>query len=251
MALSKKQNPPKKHRLDEELVRRGIADSKKTAQAWIMAGDVIVDDQRVDKPSTMISEDAVVRLKDEGLYVSRGGDKLYAAIEDLNLKDAFHGKIILDAGASTGGFTDCCLQLGAERVIAVDVGTNQLAWKLRTDPRVLSVEQTDIRTYEAPAGVLFDWVVADISFNSLSRLVESIVKIAPKARLLLLIKPQFELPRDRIPSGGVVVDEEDRKEALQLAVTALEHAGRRIVAQVDARVAGRSGNREIFILANP
>lgn len=239
----------KKARLDDELVRRGLADAKKTAQARIMAGDVVVDDQRVDKPSTMIYQDAVVRLKDDGPFVSRGGDKLFAAIEDLGLKEQFKDKIVLDVGASTGGFTDCCLQLGAARVIAVDVGTNQLAWTLRNDPRVLSVEQTDIRTYEAPKDLTFDWVVADVSFNSLARLASAIVKLAPQARLLLLIKPQFELPRELVPSGGVVTNNDDRHAALELAKSALEECGKKITAQIDARVAGRSGNREIFVLA--
>lgn len=245
--------PPKKNlkaRLDDELVRRGIADSKKTAQAMIMAGDVIVDDQRVDKPSAMIRQDAVLRMREETQYVSRGGDKLFAAIQDLKLEQAFGDKIILDVGASTGGFTDCCLQLGAARAVAIDVGTNQLAWKLRTDHRVTSIEKTDIREYQPEKDLAFDWVVADISFNSLARLTEAIVKIAPTARLLLLIKPQFELPRDRIPSGGIVEAEEDRQDALDLATQALLKCGKIIDAQIDARVAGRSGNREIFILAH-
>lgn len=248
-------SPPNKKqkariRIDDELVRRGIADSKKTAQSMIIAGEVIADDQRVDKPSAMISPDAVLRLRDESKYVSRGGDKLFAAIQDFKLEDAFAGKVILDVGASTGGFTDCCLQLGATRAVAIDVGTNQLAWKLRIDPRVESIEKTDIRDYQPADGTVFDWVVADISFNSLARLTESIVKIAPQARLLLLIKPQFELPRDRIPAGGIVEEEQDRQDALDLATQALLKCGKKIDAQIDARVAGRSGNREIFILAH-
>lgn len=238
----------KKARLDEELVRRGFADAKKTAQARIMAGDVVVDDQRVDKPSAMIYQDAVVRLKDESRFVSRGGDKLFAAIEDLGLKERFKDKIVLDVGASTGGFTDCCLQLGAAKVVAVDVGTNQLAWTLRNDPRVISVEQTDIRTYDPPSGLMFDWVVADVSFNSLARLASAIVKLAPRAKLLLLIKPQFELPKELVPAGGVVTDDNDRHAAIVMAKSALEACGKNIEAQVDARVAGRSGNREIFVL---
>ena len=214
-----------------------------------MAGDVVVDDQRIDKPSTMVYQDAVVRFKDEGNFVSRGGDKLFAAIEDLGLMDAFKEKVVLDVGASTGGFTDCCLQLGAAKVVAVDVGTNQLAWTLRNDPRVLSVEQTDIRTYEPPKDLSFDWVVADVSFNSLARLASAIVKLAPKAQLLLLIKPQFELPRELVPAGGVVTNDDDRHAALAMAKSALEECGKKIETQIDARVAGRSGNREIFVLA--
>lgn len=215
-----------------------------------MAGEVVVDDQRIDKPSTMITEDATLRLKDEGAYVSRGGDKLFAAIEDLDLREEFKGKTVLDVGASTGGFTDCCLKLGASRVVAVDVGTNQLAWALRTDPRVLSVEQTDIRVYTPPHDIQFDWVVADVSFNSLARLAPAIVKIAPKARLLLLIKPQFELPRERVPDGGIVSDEQDRQDALQIAIDALTACGKKVKSQIDARVAGRSGNRELFLLCD-
>lgn len=240
-----------KRRLDEELVRRGIADSLRAAQAFIMAGDIVVNDQRVDKAGLMVGEDAVIRQRDEGKYVSRGGDKLAGAIQDFQLADAFQGKTVLDVGASTGGFTDCCLQHGAKRVVAVDVGTNQLAWKLRNDTRVVSVEKTDIRTFQPEGEYQFDWVVADVSFNSIARLAEALARLAPTARMLLLIKPQFELPRELVPSGGVVTSDEDRETALQIATDALLQHRLVMTGQKDARIAGRTGNREIFVLIDP
>lgn len=238
----------KSSRLDEKLVQMGLADSIQTAHALIMSGSVIVDDQRVDKAGTPVSQSARVRLKEKGLYVSRGGDKLLAAIQQLDIADQFKGKTILDVGASTGGFTDCLLQHGAKIVIALDVGTAQLDWKLRTHPQVISVEQTDIKNFKGDSYPGIDWVVVDVSFTSLSKLIPHIHKAAPVARLLLLVKPQFELPKEKIPSGGVVIDEADRNIALKLVIKSLETSGYMIKKTIDAAVTGRQGNREIFIL---
>ena len=240
-----------KSRLDELLVRRGFSDSLSNAKAMIMSGDVIVDDQRVDKPGTTVSVTASIRLKDEGRFVSRGGDKLDGAIQDLNLADQFMGKTILDIGASTGGFTDCVLSHGAASVIAIDVGTAQLAWKLRQDHRVTSIEKLDIRDFDGSAHPKIDWVVADVSFTSLAKLVPDIRRVAPYAAVLLLVKPQFELPREMVPNGGIVTDDDDRKLALRHVREALEANGYLIRAEVDAQVAGKQGNREIFIFAVP
>jgi 23S rRNA (cytidine1920-2'-O)/16S rRNA (cytidine1409-2'-O)-methyltransferase len=182
-------------------------------------------------------------------FVSRGGEKLLAAITALNLKDDFIDKVILDVGASTGGFTDCVLQLGAKTSIALDVGTAQLDWKLRSDPRVIAIEKTDIKEFDAPADHVINWVLADVSFTSLAKLIPYIRKSAPKARLLLLVKPQFELPREKIPDGGIVTDDQDRALALELVVKALKSEGYTIEQTLDAPVAGRQGNREIFVLA--
>jgi 23S rRNA (cytidine1920-2'-O)/16S rRNA (cytidine1409-2'-O)-methyltransferase len=237
--------------LDELLIRRGLADSVATSQAMIMAGDVVVNEQRMDKPGAAVPDDAVIRLKDEGRFVSRGGDKLLGAIEDFKIAEMFSGKSVLDVGASTGGFTDCVLSLGASHVTAVDVGTAQLAWRLRNDPRVLCVEKTDIRKFQPGDPLIFDWVVADVSFTSLARLVPDIKKSAPRASLLLLIKPQFELPRELIPEGGIVrLDESRQMAAGQVRQTIVEN-GYQIIGTVDARVVGRQGNREIFIFASP
>jgi 23S rRNA (cytidine1920-2'-O)/16S rRNA (cytidine1409-2'-O)-methyltransferase len=240
-----------KSRLDEILVRRGFADAIATARAMIMSGDIIVDDQRIDKAGTMVDENATIRMRDEGRFVSRGGDKLLAAIEDFNLRNAFNGKLALDIGASTGGFTDCLLTLGVSNVTALDVGTAQLAWKLRQDPRVHSIEKTDVKNFTPDQNTRFDWVVADVSFTSLAKLIPEIHRIAADASLLLLIKPQFELPRDMIPDGGVVTNDEHRQIAVENVKIACIRYGYSIEGVRDARVAGRQGNREVFILCRP
>lgn len=237
-----------KYRLDETLVRIGLADAISTARALIMSGDVIVDDQRVDKIGALVAETSKIRLKDEGRFVSRGGDKLLAAIEDLNLIDAFNDKIVLDIGASTGGFTDCLLSLRAQHVTALDVGTAQLAWRLRQNPRVTSIEKTDLKKFSPDTPLQYDWVVADLSFTSLAKLIPDIHRVAPRASLLLLIKPQFELPREMIPDGGIVTSESDRQRAVESVRDACEREGYVIQNTVDARITGRQGNREIFIL---
>jgi 23S rRNA (cytidine1920-2'-O)/16S rRNA (cytidine1409-2'-O)-methyltransferase len=238
-----------KSRLDDLLVRRGFADSVSTAKAMIMAGDVIVENQRIDKPGTMITESAAIRLKDDGQFVSRGGDKLNAAIQELGIEGLFIGKTVLDVGASTGGFTDCVLSHGATNVIALDVGTAQLAWKLRQDVRVCCIEKTDIKNFDPSGHPVIDWVVADVSFTSLARLIPDIKRSAAKATVLLLVKPQFELPRSMVPAGGIVIDDDDRKQALREVREALVESGYQIIAEIDAKVAGRQGNREIFIYA--
>jgi 23S rRNA (cytidine1920-2'-O)/16S rRNA (cytidine1409-2'-O)-methyltransferase len=198
----------------------------------------------------MISDRAQIRIKGQSRFVSRGGEKLFSAITDLGLEQEFNGKVVLDIGASTGGFTDCLLQMGASKSIALDVGTAQLDWRLRQDPRVSSIEKTDIKDFNPVGFPEIDWVVADVSFTSLAKLIPSIRKAAPKARLLLLIKPQFELPRDRIPDGGVVTDDEDRHQAVETVKSALLKDGYNVVGTLDAKVVGRQGNREIFILTN-
>lgn len=228
----------------------GLSESLAAAKALIMSGNVIVDDQRQDKPGIMVRDNAKVRIKGQSRFVSRGGEKLFAAITDLGLEKDFINKVVLDIGASTGGFTDCLLQMGAEKSIALDVGTAQLDWTLRKDPRVVSLEKTDIKDF-VPAGFPeIDWVVADVSFTSLAKIIPFIRKSAPKARLLLLIKPQFELPRDKIPDGGIVSDDSDRHQAVEIVKQALLNEGYKVVGSIDAKVIGRQGNREIFILAN-
>lgn len=239
-----------KIRLDEILVARGLADNVPAAQAMIMAGDVIVDDQRVDKPGTRISDKSQIRTKESDRFVSRGGSKLDYAILDLGLSSAFEGSTVLDVGASTGGFTDCVLSHGARKVIAIDVGTAQLAWKLRNDPRVECIENMDIKDYQPDSKLNFDWVVTDVSFTSLSRLLPSISKVAQGANLLLLVKPQFELPKEKVPLGGVVTNDGDRREAVNTVTSALENLNYQINQTVDARVHGAQGNREIFVYAS-
>jgi 23S rRNA (cytidine1920-2'-O)/16S rRNA (cytidine1409-2'-O)-methyltransferase len=212
-----------------------------------MAGQVLVDDVPVDKAGTRVRDDAVVRLRGAASrYVSRGGDKLEGALADLGVDPS--GKICLDVGASTGGFTDCLLQHGAVRVHAVDVGYGQLDAKLRSDPRVVVVERTNARALEAsmiPDSI--DLVVADVAFISLRLVVPALAAVASKAQWLLLVKPQFEVGRDQVGKGGVVRDDALRAGAVESVRGAAEGLGWREIARADSRLAGPKGNREIFL----
>lgn len=248
----------KKKRVDISLVDKGLAQDLQEARALVMAGKVVANDQRVEKPAELIPLDCVLRIKGKkSKFVSRGGEKLAFALKHLQLTNLINDAVVLDIGASTGGFTDCCLQLGAKQVYALDVGTNQLAWSLRSDPRVISIEKTDIRSFDCNEYRGVNVVVADISFNSLARLVPDIVKAAEGSNednrqavhYLLLVKPQFELPKEYVPSGGVVVDEESRELAFNMVKDVfLQHGFKNENCQrLDCGVEGRTGNREIFI----
>jgi 23S rRNA (cytidine1920-2'-O)/16S rRNA (cytidine1409-2'-O)-methyltransferase len=243
---------PSKIRIDDLLVEKGLAPSLAQARALIMAGNVIANDQRIDQASTMIFSDAAVRVKKAGgKYVSRGGDKLAGALADLQLEKLIGDQVVLDVGAAAGGFTDCCLQLGARKVIALDVGTNQLVWTLRNDPRVVCLEKTDIREFKPEDYDAVDWIVADISFNSLARLLPALSAAATKAttHFLVLVKPQFELTRSEIPKGGVIEEERLQEKALMLVSKAFEKIGLKVMQSVVSKVKGRSGNIEIFLYA--
>lgn len=242
-----------KQKLDSLLVSQGLAPELKEARALIMAGQVLVDEQRVDKPGTWILASAQVRLKNHSRFVSRGGDKLWGAVEDLGVASLFKDSVVLDCGASTGGFSDCALQLGARTVYAVEIGFNQLAWKLRSDPRMRIFEQTDIRTVGRVLDPEISVVVADISFNSLSRMVPAICSVVPDfpapLHFILLVKPQFELESEEVPAGGVVNDDCSRQTALERAQLAVEKEGFQVRGHVPSRLLGREGNREIFLYA--
>jgi len=196
-----------KVRIDLLLVQKGLCDTRSRAAARIMAGDVLVEDRPVTKAGALVAQDAAIRLRGEALpFVSRGGLKLAHGLQAFQVDPA--GRICFDAGASTGGFTDCLLQRGAARVYAVDVGTNQLHWKLRTDPRVVSMEQVNLRLWKPevipePCSLL----VADLSFISLRLAIPPILpSLVPGADAILLVKPQFEAGRDDVGSGGIVRD---------------------------------------------
>jgi len=196
-----------KLRLDQLLVQRGFCETRAKAQARILAGEVLVGDRPVTKAGTAVDEAAEIRLRGEGLpFVSRGGLKLQGALDRWGLDVA--GLVCFDAGASTGGFTDCLLQRGAAKVYAVDVGTNQLHWKLRSDPRVVSMEQTNLRNWDAgaipePCGFL----CADLSFISLKLAIPPVLaSLTPDAEAVLLVKPQFEAGRGEVGEGGIVRD---------------------------------------------
>lgn len=194
-------------RLDQLLVQRGLCETRARAQARILAGDVLVEDRPVTKAGTPVSEDAGIRLRGEELrYVSRGGLKLEGALDAFSIDPA--GWTCFDAGASTGGFTDCLLQRGAARMYAVDVGTNQLHWKLRSDPRVVSLEQVNLRLWDP--GTIPErcrLLVADLSFISLKLAIPPVLpSLVDDAEAVLLVKPQFEAGREEVGKGGIVRD---------------------------------------------
>jgi 23S rRNA (cytidine1920-2'-O)/16S rRNA (cytidine1409-2'-O)-methyltransferase len=236
-----------KTRLDERLVADGLAPTRAKAQALVMSGVVCVDGAMIDKPGTRVAADATVALRGPAsAFVSRGGDKLAGALDDLGVDPA--GRVCLDVGASTGGFTDCLLQRGASRVFAVDVGYGQLDAKLRGDPRVVVLERVNARDL-APAQVpdAIDLVVADVAFISLRLVVPALAAVAPRADWLLLVKPQFEVGREQVGKGGVVRDDALRAAAVESVRAAAEALGWREAGRADSRVAGPKGNREIFL----
>ena len=235
-----------KVRLDKLLVERGLCDSRTRAQALILAGEVVVGDHAVTKPGTAVDAEASVRLKggQPNPYVSRGGLKLRAALDafPIPVPDA----ICLDVGASTGGFTDCLLQAGAARVYALDVGYGQLAWKLANDPRVVVMDRQNIRKLE-PGQIPepIDLAVADCSFISLTKVLPHLPPLLrPGADLVVLVKPQFEVGRERVGKGGIVRDDEARSAALENVAAAAEELGFQIRGHVASPIAGREGNRE-------
>lgn len=244
-----------KTRADIATVQQGIAVDNRQAASLILSGVIVAKHEdkewRVEKAGELLPEGTALRRKSSSSFVSRGGEKLLSAIQSLHLSEAFVGKKVLDVGASTGGFTDCVLSLGAASVVAVDVGRNQLAWRLRQDKRVMSLEGTHICDADVDQLGLFDWVLADISFNSLSRLLPCLVKFGcNETRYLLLVKPQFELARGDIPDGGVVINDADREKAIAGVRQAMVDVGITVIQSVDSGVTGRAGNREIFVLGN-
>ena len=212
-----------------------------------MAGQVRVDDVPIAKPGTRVRDEAALRVRGvASRFVSRGGDKLDGALDDLGIDPA--GRLCLDVGASTGGFTDCLLQRGARRVVAVDVGYGLLDAKLRVDPRVVVRERINARNLEASQvqGPV-ELVVADVAFISLRLVVPALATVAPRAEWLLLVKPQFEVGREQVGKGGVVRDDALRTAAVESVRGAAEGLGWREIARADSRVAGPKGNREIFL----
>ncbi|HUF78642.1 MAG TPA: TlyA family RNA methyltransferase [Thermoanaerobaculia bacterium] len=236
-------------RLDHLLVQRGLFPSRERARRAVMAGSVEVDRRRVDKPGTQVAESAAVAVIERSEpYVSRGGRKLDAALDALGVDPG--GRVCLDVGASTGGFTDCLLQRGAARVYALDVGYGQLDFRLRTDARVVVMERINAR-YLAPDALPepVGLVTVDVSFISLAKVVPALVAhLAPAGELLVLIKPQFEAGRGQVGKGGVVRDEEVRRRVIGETAAAIAGLGLELAAVVDSEVAGVNGNREAFAL---
>ncbi|RMG97865.1 MAG: TlyA family RNA methyltransferase [Deltaproteobacteria bacterium] len=242
---------PAKERLDLLLVQRGLAPSRTRAAALAMAGCVLVDDRPVSKPGTKVPVDAQIRLRGRDHdYVSRGGVKLAGALDAFRADGLDpRGRIVLDVGASTGGFTDCLLRRGVERVHALDVGYGQLHPRLARDPRVVVHDRTNIRT--APAdllGELVDLVVVDCSFVSLAKVLPSTMPfLRIPGDVVALVKPQFELEPGRVGKGGIVRDDADREAAVRRVEAVAQSLGLVVRGRVDAPIAGRTGNREIFV----
>jgi len=236
-----------RQRLDERMLADGLTESRSRAQFLIRAGRVLVDDTPVDKPGTPIRADAKIRIRgEERRFVSRGGEKLAGALEDLGVDPS--GRICLDIGASTGGFTDCLLQSGARHVFALDVGYGQLDARLRADPRVTVLERTNARHLEAVAlQPQPDLVSIDVSFISVCLLLPTLAEQLPAAELLIMVKPQFEVGRGKVGKGGVVRDPVLRAEAVANVKQCAAALGWTARGEVESRLAGPKGNREIFV----
>jgi 23S rRNA (cytidine1920-2'-O)/16S rRNA (cytidine1409-2'-O)-methyltransferase len=241
-----------RRRADTLLAERGLAPSRTAAAATVRAGRVRVgrDGATVEKPSELVDEKAELIVAEGEQFVSRGGIKLQNALTELPVE--VEGRRCLDVGASTGGFTDCLLQRGAEMVIAVDVGYGQLDWTLRQDSRVLVMERLNAR-YLGDSYLPFrpELITVDVSFISLAKLVPPIVACAAQELDLLgLVKPQFELSKEKVGKGGVVRDSEDRREAIRRVAEAAQGEGLVVRALVSSGLPGPKGNRETFVWAS-
>ncbi|MBV9762324.1 MAG: TlyA family RNA methyltransferase [Acidobacteriaceae bacterium] len=232
-------------RLDIAVVERGLAASREKAQALILAGQVKVDGQRADKPGRMVAGASRVEVERAQRYVSRGGLKLEAALENFGV--SVRGRVCLDVGTSTGGFTDCLLQHGAARVHAVDTGAGQIDWKLRTDSRVILHERVNARYLEeAELGERVDVIACDVSFISLTLLIPALAKLlADGGDWILLIKPQFEVGRELVGKGGIVRDAAAHRMACEKVTGALGSAGF-AVELMESPITGAEGNREFL-----
>ncbi len=237
----------KKFRLDQLLVDKALAADLKSARAFILAGRVLVEERLADKPGTLIGHDAEVRVKASLPYVSRGGLKLAGALAHFKIDPT--GWTCCDIGASTGGFTDCLLQKGATRVYAVDVAYGQLDWKLRSDPRVVVLERFNVRsisTKEVPEPL--DLSVFDTSFISLTKVIAPVLPLfGGQIRILALVKPQFELPRQKISSGGLVTDKADQLTAVHKIIDFGAEHGLENRGWIASPITGAKGNQEYLI----
>ena len=238
-------------RLDAALVERGLAASRERARASILAGQVRVNGQTVTKAGAPVAADADIRLDTpDHPYVGRGGLKLAHALDTFGIRPG--GRLALDIGASTGGFTDVLLQRGARRVVALDVGHNQLDWKLRSDPRVTVLERVNARTLTAaalpPDATRFDIVTIDVSFISLRQILPAVPPLlAAGADIVTLVKPQFEAGRAEVGSGGIVRDPGVQRRAVEDVAGAAAALGLRRVAEVESPITGMEGNREFLL----
>jgi 23S rRNA (cytidine1920-2'-O)/16S rRNA (cytidine1409-2'-O)-methyltransferase len=242
----------KRERIDKLLVDRGLANSRTRAQALVMAGVVLVDEQLVTKSSEAFALDANIRVKGDGdpasRYVGRGGLKLEAALREFNINA--DGLTCIDVGSSTGGFTDCLLQHGARRVVAVDVGHNQFDWRLRNDPRVELREGVNAR-YLKPQDFdqKFDLATIDVAFISATRILPAVVPLlTDQGRIITLIKPQFEVGRGEVGKGGIVKDPAKHERVIAEVNSVAEELGLRVCAVTESPIHGADGNLEFLAL---
>jgi 23S rRNA (cytidine1920-2'-O)/16S rRNA (cytidine1409-2'-O)-methyltransferase len=244
-----------KRRIDQLLTERGLAESRHKAQALLLAGQVLVDEQKVEKPGRMVAGDAAIRVLGQPRHVSRAGVKLEAALDHFNI--SVEGLVCADLGASTGGFTDCLLQRGARAVYAFDVGKGQLAWKLQIDARVIVRDEFNVRNLTAgdlPEDLAF--VCMDLSFISISKILVPL-KTAIEARfaeiagrtvgIVALVKPQFEAGREEVGKGGIVRDPEVRQRALDAVAGFSEANGYEVLGSIPSPLPGAEGNLEFLL----
>lgn len=242
----------KRERIDKLLVDRGLAHSRTKAQALVMTGIVLVDEQLVGKPSEVFPLDANIRLKGEGdpasRFVGRGGLKLEAALREFHVQA--NEMTCLDVGSSTGGFTDCLLQRGARKVVAVDVGNNQFDWRLRNDPRVDLREGVNAR-YLKPEDFdqRFDLATIDVAFISATKILPAVVPLlTSQGRIITLIKPQFEVGKGEVGKGGIVKDPAKHKRVIEEVNSAAERLGLRVIGVIESPIHGADGNVEFLAL---
>ena len=240
-----------KERIDKLLIEFGFAESIGKAQALVMSGVVVVNDKRVEKPSEEFLSDAKIRLKGQtaaSKYVGRGGLKLEKALDEFAICPEKY--ICLDIGSSTGGFTDCLLQNGAKKVYAVDVGTNQLAWKLRRDARVEVRENVNARYLtNDDFNEKFDLIVIDVSFISVTKILPALVSLLnDDGKIIALIKPQFEVKKGEVGKGGIVRDEKKHQRVIKEVNQAAKETGLQIVNIIESPILGAEGNKEFLAL---
>ena len=239
--------PVEKERLDRLLVRHGLVASREAAVRTILAGGVLVDGVIVDKPARLIAHDARIEIERAAPFVSRAGEKLAAGLDAFSIDP--NGLTALDVGCSTGGFTDCLLQRGATRVYAVDVGYGLIDWKLRQDSRVVLLERTNIRYIDRsriPEPV--DLAVIDVSFISLTLVLPSVIPLLRDGgRVVALVKPQFEVGKGHVGTGGIVRDERQRRAVTEKVISSGASLGLEATGVLDSPVKGRKGNQEILV----
>lgn len=240
---------PSRERLDKILVERNLFNSREKAQREIMAGSIFVNNERIDKPGTLISITSIIEVKTHTIpYVSRAGLKLEKALKEFQIE--VKDKIALDIGASTGGFTDCLLKHGCSQVYTIDVGYGQLAWEIKNNPKVISKERINAR-YLKPEDfhIKFDIIVIDVSFISLTKILlpaKSLMK--PEGKIIALIKPQFEAGKEKVGKGGIIIDPVVHKEVIDNVMKFASSSGLASHGVIESPITGMEGNKEFLIL---